>query len=356
MERAIACARGDYGYVLGHCGDCGHDEVIAYCGCGDRNCPSCGGKKREEWAEKVSERFLPSRAFHVVFTLPHEFNVLIKLHPVSLLRLLMDAAAQTLLEFSASPEGLNGTPFLMTVLHTWTQELLFHPHVHALISAGALDADGKTWHEHQGNFLFPVQALSKVFRGKFTAGLAALVLSGEVSLPAAYQRETGLLDFLETVPKKWVVYAKPPYRSTQVVIRYFARYANRTAISNRRIISHQNGTVTVACRRDSAEPELPPSGPPSRTTTMSEEDFLFRFAQHIVPKGFHRIRYYGLMSPQLREKKRALLLAIVPRADIEKQMATKELSPYRCPLCKSGNTNVTLQRRNPRVQKREDSS
>jgi hypothetical protein len=269
----------------------------------------------------------------------------------------MDTAAQTLLEFSTNPKGLNGTPFLMTVLHTWTQDLLFHPHVHALISAGALDADGKTWHEHRGKYLFSVRALSKAFRGKFTAGLAALVASGDVSLPIVYQRETGLMDFLATIPQKWVVYAKPPYKSTQVVIRYFARYANRTAISNQRIISHQNGTVTIARRRDSAEPDLPPSGPPSRVTTMSEEDFLFRFAQHIVPKGFHRIRYYGLMSPQLREKKRALLRAIVPRIRDKKQMATREFPPYTCPRCKSGNTHVTLHRRKLNSQKKgEDSS
>jgi hypothetical protein len=182
------------------------------------------------------------------------------------------------------------------------------------------------------------------------------VRSGKVTLHPSYQNEAGFMNFLSTIPKKWVVYAKPPYKNTQVVIRYFARYANRTALSDRRILEFKEGTVTIARRRDSAEPEVSTLVAPSRTTKMSEEDFLLRFAQHIVPKRFHRIRYYGLLSPRLRKDKRALLQSIVPKIASKKEMEARELSPYVCPVCKSTNTRITINRQSVRTKQREDSS
>jgi hypothetical protein len=303
LKRILGCASGAYGYVLSSCNNCGHAEPFAACGRGDRNCPNCGQAKRAEWAEDVAERFLPGRAFHVVFTLPHELNFLIQGHQRVLLNLLMKTAADTLLEFASAPtpRGLGGTPFLMTVLHTWTQDLRFHPHVHALISAGAWNAETQTWHEHQKDFLFSVKALAEFFRGKFAAGLREALDTGIVSLPPQCCGDGGFLDFWKTIPKEWVVFSRKPYRSTDVVIRYFARYTNRIAISNRRILSYDGKQVTIAIRSDSSEPEND-SIKGNRTAEMTPNEFLNRYVQHILPKGFHRIRYYGLMSPSASRK------------------------------------------------------
>jgi hypothetical protein len=353
IKRIIRCARGEYGYVLSICNSCGNSEAFAACGCGDRNCPNCGKQKRQEWVGKVSERFLPERAFHIVFTLPHEFNIYFRKRPTAMMKLLTNTAAQTLLEFSADEKYLGGVPFMMTVLHTWTQELHFHPHIHALISAGGMKPDG-SWHESRSNFLFPVRALSKKFRGLFLSQFAELATNGSIELQPEYQRDIGCIEFLAKIPKKWVVHAKRPYKSVGVLIRYFARYANRTAISDARIVEHKSESVTIKCRRDPEEPEVHSS----RLVTMPEEEFIFRFAQHIPPKGFHRIRYYGLMSPRMSEAKREHISKIVPRsAGANKKVAANELPPpHKCSLCQSEDTTVTILRANQSAKKREDSS
>lgn len=273
----------------------------------------------------------------------------------------MKTTAATLLEFSADKKHLGGTPFLMTVLHTWTQTLNFHPHVHALISSGALQEDGTTWHEHKGKFIFPVHALKKVFKGKFVDGLKTLLDSGEISLPDGPQGDAAIADFIDNLPRNWNVYLKPPYKSTQVVIRYFARYTNRTALSDKRIVGFENDKVIISCRRDSAEPEVQSTEPNSRTIEMKTEDFLLRFEQHIVPKWFHRIRYYGLMSPRMSPTKQEHLAAIFANIPVKKEIAVKELPPFICPHCHSVNTSVHVIRRQHQAskmtsQKREDTS
>lgn len=348
VTRIIDCSEGKYGYVLGDCSDCKHSNIIAHCGCGDRNCPCCGASQRKEWAEKISEKFIPERAFHVVFTLPHEFNALIKANKKPLLELLMKVAAATLLQFSTNSKHLGGTPFLMTVLHTWTQDLRFHPHVHALISSGALETDGKTWHEFKGQFLFSVKALASVFRGKFLAGLNELLRAGGIALLNPRQDETALMDFLANITKKWVVYCKPPYKNTDVVVRYFARYANRSAISNKRLLRFNDGNVSIAQRKDSAEPDSSDARLATNQVEMTGEKFLLRFVQHIPPSRMHRIRYYGLMSPKIRKEKRELLQKIIPRSPEEKKMAAQNAPPTVCPKCKSTNWTVLILRQNPK--------
>ncbi len=345
LNRILRCASGAYGYVLNSCNNCGHAESIAACGCGDRNCPNCGQAKRAEWAEDVAERFLPGRAFHVVFTLPHQLNFLIQGHQRTLLNLLMKTAADTLLEFSRdpTPRGLGGIPFLMTVLHTWTQDLRFHPHIHALISAGAWNAETQTWHEREKDYLFSINALRKFFRGKFKAGLRELLDAGIVSLPPEYRGDGGFLDFWKTIPKKWNVFSKKPYRSTDLVIRYFARYTNRIAISNRRIMSHNEKQVTIAIRSDSSEPEID-SIKGTRTVEMNPDEFLKRYVQHILPKGFHRIRHYGLMSPSASRNVIDKIRAVLTEKREAKKKVANELPPRRCSLCLSENTTTTLHR------------
>lgn len=356
LKRILRCASGGYGYVLNTCGDCGHVEPIAACGCGDRNCPNCGQAKRSDWAEAVSERFLPQRAFHVVFTLPHELNGIIQCFPRVLLNLLLKAAADTLLEFSRSPapRGMGGTPFLLTVLHTWTQDLRFHPHVHALISAGAWDTEEEVWRERKGNFLFSVRALAASFRGRFLDGLRELVDAGHVSLPPEHRGDAGFLDFCEKIPKKWVVFSRKPYRGTHVVIRYFARYTNRIAISNRRILSLSDEKVTIALRRDASEPEVD-SIRGHRTAEMTPEVFFLRYVKHILPKGFHRIRHSGLMAPNTSAKIIDKIRATFASKGGVKKKVAKELPPRKCSLCLSENTKTTLHRR-LHAPKREDSS
>jgi hypothetical protein len=352
VSRIIRCNQGGYGYVLSNCNGCGHEEYLANCSCGDRNCPNCGAAQRSQWAQGIAEKFLPTRAFHVVFTLPHNLNSTILANKKPMLSLLMKAAAETLMEFSANHKQLNGTPFLLSVLHTWTQDLRFHPHIHCLISAGALQESGQ-WFEFKGKFLFSIKALARVFRGKMLAGIDALVRSGAITLPIPRQDDASISDFFDVIPKKWVVYCKAPYKSTNVVIRYFARYANRTAISNKRLCGFEDNIVKIACRNDSSEPEPDTKSSTPHFVNISGEEFVERFIQHIPPYGMHRIRRYGLLSGRTSAEKISRLEKIIPRNLEDKKMATQKELPPACRICKSTDIHISIFRRNQNNSKNE---
>ena len=308
LSQIQKCAREELGYVISSCDDCGHQEYIAPCACNNRHCPSCGQLKRKEWLEKVSERNFAQKYFHVVFTLPHELNSLIFKHQKELLGLLSQESAKTLLKFSLDPKWLGGTPFLMTVLHTWTQDLRYHPHVHCLISAGALSTDLEHWVEPKNkDFLFPVHALSKVFRGAFLGGLAKLIDEGKVNLEPQYQHTLGMVEFLSRLPETWNVYCQPPYKGKEVVLKYMAQYTNRSGISDSRIEKVTDTEIFIKPKRDAAEPDYNKqdvvNGESKKMIVLTLPEFFRRFFLHILPKGFHRIRHFGLSSPHCSKKK-----------------------------------------------------
>lgn len=362
LSQIQKCAREELGYVISACDDCGHQEYLSPCSCNNRHCPSCGGLKRKEWQEKVSERNFAPKYFHVVFTLPHELNSLILKHQKELLGLLSQEAAKTLLKFSLDPKYLGGTPFLMTVLHTWTQDLRYHPHIHCLISAGALSNNLEHWVEPKNkNFLFPVHALSKVFKSSFLEGLKKLINEGKVTLEPQYQNNFGIIDFFACLPKKWNVYCKPPYKGKNVVLKYFAQYTNRSGISDSRINKVTETEIFIRPKRDSAEPDFNANDIAAASKKMiilTLQEFFRRFFLHILPKGFHRIRHLGLASPHCSKKKLEAaqkLLDKIPNKTNKNTVKLIQTPP--CQKCHSPNTKiVSLRKIQNQKERRNDTS
>jgi hypothetical protein len=296
--RAIgACRTEAMGGHVCACDSCGAREYH-YHSCRNRHCPKCQTRAKEQWLERQRAQLLPVPYFHTVFTLPHELNALIRLNARALYSLLFDTAAQTLQQFAANPRWLGGTLGFTLVLHTWSQTLLHHPHVHGLVGGGALRAGGG-WQPAKSGFLFPVQALSRVFRGKYLDALAALRQRGELKMPEALTDTTAwnhLLRLLRQMP--WVVYLKPPLSGPEQVLEYLARYTHRVALSNDRLVSVSAEEVRLRFR-DSAH------GNARRVLCLPAQEFLRRFLLHVLPAGFKRIRHYGLTA----NRNKATLLA-----------------------------------------------
>ena len=255
---------------------------MSYNSCGNRHCPTCGALKREMWIAAQEQKLLKVPYFHLVFTLPHELNPLCLQHPRTMYSLLFRTAWQSVNAFANDPKYLGAKTGMTAVLHTWGQQLSLHPHVHAIVPGGGLTRSGK-WKttRSNGKYLFPKAAMRKVFRGKFMAGLKALAKTKTIRLP---------IDLREKCyRKKWVVYAKRPFARPHNVIEYLGRYTHKTAISNYRITAVENGQVTFRYKA------YQKGGAPAYMTLPALE-FIRRFALHILPHGFARIRHYGLLS------------------------------------------------------------
>jgi hypothetical protein len=259
---------------------------------------------------------LPVDYFHVVFTLPHALNPLIRVNPRALYKLLFNAAAQTLLGFARNPGHLGAEPAITMVLHTWGQTLTEHVHVHCVVSGGGLAPDRGRWvSPKRRTFLFPVRALSKVFRGKYLAGLDRLRASGKLRFAGQCAGLAADLEwqlFSQALRRDaWVVYAKPPFGGPERVLKYLSRYTHRIAISNRRLLFVGDGVVRFTYK-DYADAST------RKELTLSAEEFLRRFLLHVVPRGFMRIRHYGLLANRHRTPKLSrcrLLLGEAPRRD-----------------------------------------
>jgi hypothetical protein len=278
------------------CDTCGHCE-ISYNSCRNRHCPKCQSLAQARWLERRMQRVLPTHAFHVVFTLPSELRRLALANRTLLFDMLFDCAAKTLLELGRDPRWLGAELGITSVLHTWTRELLFHPHIHCIVTGGGLSLDGEHWIRTRKNFLFPVRVLGALFRGKFIARLRQVHARGQLRLqsPATAQHFQRLCEKLRR--KRWVVFSKPPFGGPNQVFRYLGRYTHRVGLSNRRLISFDARGVTFRTRG-------------ANTVTLSPDDFLRRFLQHVLPKRFVKIRHHGLMAaypfgqPRRRQKGR----------------------------------------------------
>jgi hypothetical protein len=289
------CRTATLGYHVYRCSDdeCGHIKY-QYHSCRDRHCPNCGAIKKQEWIEARTQELLPVKYYHVVFTLPHELNRLVLGHRKSLYKLLFDASAQTLLSFAKDEKYLGAVPGIISVLHTWGQQLSFHPHVHCIVSGGGV-AEANTWKEAKKNiyrFLFPVKAMSIVYKTKFLQALKQMVDRDEVILPDNNDVKQ-LLNLL--YHKDWIVYVKAPFGGPQAVIEYLGRYTHKVAISNHRIhhINDEQATVTFEYK-DYGD------GSKQKQMTLSAEEFIRRFQQHILPPRFTKIRTYGYLSNRNR--------------------------------------------------------
>ena len=283
----LACRTAALGGHVQTCDACGSTRHV-YHSCRNRHCPQCQTRAKEAWIAARAREVLPVPYFHLVFTLPHDLNGLIGQCPRALYERLFGAVSATLTEFAANPRWLGGTAAFTLVLHTWKQDLGRHVHIHALVPGGALSPTGD-WVAAKPGFLFPITALSKVIRGKFVAALKAARQGGK--LQEARLTDPAWHDLLGALYRHdWVVYAKQSLGGPEQVLDYLGRYTHRVAISNERILGIDADTVRLRVR-DSAH------GNKKRTLRVPAQTFIERFFLHVLPKGFKRIRHYGLLSP-----------------------------------------------------------
>ena len=350
---------------------CGH-ELIAYNSCGNRHCPKCQARSRAEWLEARREELLPVAYFHVVFTLPGLVGPLGLHNRREIYNLLFSAAGDTLKEIAQNPKHLGAEVGFIAVLHTWGQTLVHHPPVHCVVPGGGLADDGQRWVASREDFFLSVRVLSRLFRGKFIAGLRHLFAEGrlcfggdlvELSQPDRFDLFCGKLR-----EQEWVVYAKPPFGGPEQVLKYVARYTHRVAIANRRILNIDADSVSFSYK-DYRQ------GNQRRVMSLSSLEFLRRFVQHILPDGFVRIRHFGFLANRCRKKKldrcRQLLCgpeaqriacqpdsdAPTPAADdvpiqhlgdedhekdaVDSDGTTPQADPHRCPKCGKGKMRPT---------------
>ncbi len=340
--RAIEhCRTAALGGHLDRCSRCGH-RAISYNSCRNRHCPKCLTNARDRWLADRQKELLNVGYFHVVFTLPHELSWLALHNQKVVYRLLFQASAETLLEIAADPKHLGAQIGFLSVLHTWGQTLQHHPHVHCVIPAGGLSPDGKQWiHPRYNAFFLPVKVLSRVFRGKFVAGLKRAFRKGGLLFPGSLKALEGEKTFAAFLRKlfrqDWVVYAKPPFGGPEHVLHYLARYTHRVAISNHRLIQLTDGQVTFRWK-DYAH------GSKKRKMTITAHEFLRRFLLHVLPKGFVRIRFFGFLANRRRRTQLAQcqqLLAALPEPR-SRPAPVQPIATWLCPLC--GGTMVVVER------------
>ncbi len=331
IRAIVACRTPALGGQVYHCPACGHDEVRFH-SCGNRHCPKCQALAKERWVAAQVAQVLPVEHFHVVFTLSHAINAVTPTQGVD--TLLFACASQTLLAFARNPKWLGAEPAITMILHTWDQQLRAHRHVHCLVSGGGLTAEGK-WVNAKPHFLFPVRALSRVFRGKFVEALAAGLDKGELCLPKTVRRDALLAELTRT---DWVVYAKPPFAGPAQVLAYLGRYTHRTAIGNQRLVAMEGDQVKFRWRDRAHADKV-------RVMALSAEAFLHRFLLHVLPKGFQRIRHYGLLANRHKAaclaKARAALNVPSPAPVLKEAVeafARRVLGVdiRRCPVCREG--------------------
>jgi len=310
------CRTAALGGHVEECLDCGALR-IAYNSCRNRHCPKCQALTRACWLQQQAKHLLPVEYHHLVFTLPAELGELALANPAVVYDLLMRSAAATLREVTANPKRLGAAVGVLMVLHTWGQNLHHHPHVHCVVTGGGLSCDGTgkidaspRWVSCRPGFFLPVRVLSRVFRGKFLAGLRAAIDAGQLITPPALAEPVArarLLGALST--KEWVVYAKPPFGGPERVLKYLARYTHRVAISNARLLELRDGRVTFTYK-DYADDHR------HKTMTLEADEFLRRFVQHVLPKGFVKVRHYGLLANAQREARLAICRRLLLVANV----------------------------------------
>jgi hypothetical protein len=292
MNAIKVCRTVALGGHMDVCTDCGALAKPSYNSCRNRHCPKCQGLDQLRWLEAREQDLLPIQYFHVVFTLPHDINDLIPYNEKLIYSLLFKSAAETLQSFA--DRQWNGQLGLISVLHTWSQSLMRHTHLHLIVTGGVLTHDQQRWIQCPKNYLFPVKGLAKTFKAIYLKHLLKAHKNNELIIPSDDPRYFDHLE-RELRFKKWIMYCKAPFSDATHVVRYIARYTHKVAISNQRILTIDNDQVTFSYR----------NGKKQDTMTVSAVEFIRRFLQHVLPKGFTRIRYYGLLAGCQRNKKLA---------------------------------------------------
>ena len=341
IERCRTAALGGH---VECCGDCGHQR-IAYNSCRNRNCPKCQGLARAQWLEDRQAELLDVPYFHVVFTVPEAVATVAFQNQTVVYDVLFRAASETLHTIAADPKHLGAEIGFLAVLHTWGQNLLHHPHLHCLVPGGGIAPDGRRWISCRPGFFLPVRVLSRMFRGLFLHYLEKAFAAGELNFfsahrhlqePAAFRRHLA-----PAYANEWVVYAKRPFAGPAQVLDYVGRYTHRVAISNNRLVSLDGGEVRFRWKdyRD---------GNRQKTMTLEGGEFIRRFLIHVLPDGFHRIRYYGFLGNSHRARKLARcreLLEMAPTGSAvdpqpadyrDRYAALTGRSLRECPHCHTG--------------------
>lgn len=287
LRAIVACRTSALGGHVEVCDSCDHIEV-SYNSCRNRHCPKCQWQNQLEWIEQRKARILPTSYYHVVFTLPSELRALALRNRETVYDLLFQCASQSLLELGRDPKWLGARIGVTAVLHTWSRDLSYHPHLHCIVTGGGLTLDGERWVDGREGYLVPVKVLAALFRGKMLAALQGAYARGELCLdgcaseladPTVFAR---LRDTLYGMA--WVVYIKRPFAGAEQVYTYLGRYTHRVGIANSRLLHFDGQRVTFRTKQ-------------KKTVTLPVEEFLRRFVQHVLPKGFVKIRHYGLLAP-----------------------------------------------------------
>jgi hypothetical protein len=329
------------------CSRCGH-RAISFNSCRNRHCPKCQANARDRWLAARERDLLPTRYVHVVFTLPHQLGPMTLQNKGEIYSLLFRASAETLLQVARNPKYLGAQLGFFSVLHTWNQQLLHHPHVHCVVPAGGLAADHTRWISARNNFFLPVKVLGRVFRGKFVEGLRELHAAGKLGFHGGLtplQAPQAFAAMLRPLFRSdWVVYSKRPFGGAEHALRYLGCYTHRVAISNHRLISLAEGRVTFRWR-DSAHKNK------KKLMRLSVEEFLRRFFLHVLPRGFVRIRHFGLFAHRRRAALLPLCRQLLAAAENTSPSGTTEpkcdaAQPlWLCPRC--GGPMVLLERLSP---------
>jgi hypothetical protein len=315
------------------CPKCQESPVISYNSCRNRHCNKCQSQARERWMDARRQELLQTRYFHVVFTLPHELHTLVLQNQEELYNLLFRTVAETLREVARNSKHLGAEIGFFGILHTWGQNLLFHPHIHCVIPGGGISPDKVRWIHPRYPFFLPVKALGKVFRGKFVDGLRRAYRKKQLICAGSIQhleKRQCFSAFLRTLFRQnWIVYAKPAFGGPEQVIRYLGRYTHRVAISNHRLISFDGSNVTFRWR-DYAR------GNKNRTMTVSAEEFMRRFLLHVLPKGFVRIRHFGVLANYCRAASIDLCRRLLGMSPLVRSSDSPPSNPsWLCPRCQA---------------------
>jgi hypothetical protein len=327
IERCRTAALGGH---RDQCERCGH-RAISYNSCRNRHCPKCQTNARNKWLAARQQELLPADYYHLVFSVPHALVPLIWQNKKVLFKLLFDASAETLLEVAADPKHLGAEIGFLSVLHTWGQTLQPHPHIHCVVPGGGLSPDHRKWIRAPDRFFLPVKVLSRVFRGKFVAGLKRAFRQNELAFFGSCQplmQERAFSAFLRTLFREdWVVYAKRPFGGPEHVLHYLARYTHRVAISNHRLVEMTDTHVSFRWKDYAHHSKR-------RVMTLSHEEFLRRFLQHVLPRGFPRIRYFGLLANRRRGALLPLCkMLLLGSPETFQSTPTRAAALGRCPCC-----------------------
>ena len=342
FDAIMHCRTAELGGHIDYCDNCGYTRQ-SYNSCRNRHCPKCQFVKKVQWVDKLAASLPPVKHFHVVFTVPQCLHKLFYINQGKAYGLFFKAAGNALLQCASNPQFLGAQAGAVAILHTWGQTLVYHPHIHMIVPAGGLSEDQMEWIHSGGKFFLPVKVLSAVFRGILCRLLEQAFANGDLKLP------DGAIDFrsikTQCYQKKWVVYCEKPLSNADNLIHYLGNYTHRVAISNHRIIEHQDGKVGF-WYKDYKSAGI------SRSITLDAEDFIKRFLQHILPAGFYKIRYFGFMAMCNIKSKLSLCFDLIEKPTflpalegltaVEVWRILTGCDPLCCPKCRSGRMRLQM--------------